>query len=173
MTKPTERETNEGPEQGSKDPVHGDDGGIGPNDRSRRITTRELLNPRLEVGGETFLEEWVRSAQLHLHEDEFSEFRSASVTLNPPFDGRWDYHAETRLYEDGDLIITGTCSGASHGSEGRLHLTIWGPVWYLERTTLRNLGTFGMSNKENFYWAAKLTSPVTGARWPCSRRAGA
>ena len=166
MTKPTERETNEGTEQGSKDPVHGDDGGNGPNDRSRRITTRELLNPRLEVGGETFLEEWVRSAQLHLHEDEFSEFRSASVTLNPPFDGRWDYLAETRLYEDGNLIITGICSGASHGSEGRLHLKIWGPVWYLERTTLRNLGTFGMSNKENFYWAAKLTNPVTGAVGP-------
>ena len=120
----------------------------------------------MEVGGETFLEEWVRSAQLHLHEDQFSEFRYASVTLNPPFDGRWDYHAETRLYEDGNLIITGICSGASHGSEGRLHLTIWGPVWYLERTTLRNLGTFGMSNKENFYWAAKLTSPVTGAVGP-------
>ncbi len=112
------------------------------------------------MGNESFSENQIGSAQIHTHEDDHSEFRSASVTLNPPFEGRWDYHARVRIYEDDDLILTGICSEAKPQERGSLHLKLWGLRWHLERTALRGLGTFGMSNKENLYWVAKLTNPI-------------
>ena len=129
-------------------------------DRPRRTTTKRIINPRLEIGNESFSENQIGSAQIHTHEDDHSEFRSASVTLNPPFEGRWDYHARVRIYEDDDLILTGICSEAKPQERGSLHLKLWGLRWHLERTALRGLGTFGMSNKENLYWVAKLTNPI-------------
>ena len=65
-----------------------------------------------------------------------------------------------RVYEDDYRILTGICSEAKPGEDGRLNLRLWGPSWHLGRTALRSLGTFGMSNKENFYWIAKLPNPV-------------
>ena len=124
-----------------------------------KTTTNRIINPRLEIGNEFFSGHQIDSAQIHTHEEKHSEFRSASVTLNPPFEGRWDYHEIVRVYEGDDLLLTGTCSEAKLAEEGRLHLKLWGLRWRLERTILRGLGTFGMSNKENFFWLAKLTSP--------------
>ncbi|MYB48110.1 MAG: hypothetical protein F4X72_02345 [Dehalococcoidia bacterium] len=129
-------------------------------DRTRKTTTKRIINPSLEIGSESFSNNQIGSAKIHTHEEGRSEFRSASVTLNPPFEGRWDYHAEVRIYEDDELILTGICSEAKHGEGGRLHLKLWGPRWRIERTALYGLGTFGMSNKENFYWVTKLTNPT-------------
>ncbi len=128
-------------------------------DQSRRTSTKRLNNPRLEIGSECFAGHQIDSAQIHTHEEKHSAFRSASVTLNPPIEGRWDYHAEVRIYEDDELILTGICSEAKIGEGGRLHFKLRGPFWHLERTALQGLGTFGMSNKENFYWAVRLFNP--------------
>ena len=128
-----------------------EDGEIGTTDPPRRTTTKRLVNPRLEIGSESFTGSQICSALIHTHEDGRSEFRSASVTLSPPFEGRWDYHAGARVLEDDDLILTEMCSEAKPGEGGRLHLKLWGPRWHLERTYMRSFGTFGMSNKENFY----------------------
>ena len=62
----------------------GNDGGE-PTDRPRRTTTKRIVNPRLEIGSVSFEENQVGTAQIHTHQDDHSEFRSASVTLNPPF----------------------------------------------------------------------------------------
>ena len=124
-----------------------------------KTTTNRIINPRLEIGNESFSEHQIESAQIHTHEDDHSRFRSASVTLNPPFEGRWDYHEIVRVYEGDDLLLTGTCSEAKLAEEGRLHLKLWGLLWHLERTNLQGLGTFGMSGRERFYWVAKLTDP--------------
>ena len=158
-TPPDERQTDEGLGPTGKRPVTTGNDRIGAISRPRKTTTKRIINPRLEMGSESFAEGQIESAQIHTHEDDHSEFRSASVTLNPPFEARWDYHAVVRIYEDDDLIFTGICSEAKLGEEGRLHIKLWGPFWHLERTTLRSLGTFGMSNKEKFYWVAKLTNP--------------
>ena len=74
-----------------------------------KTTTNRIINPRLEIGNESFSEHQIESAQIHTHEDDHSRFRSASVTLNPPFEGRWDYHEIVRVYEGDDLLLTGTC----------------------------------------------------------------
>ena len=161
-TPPDERQPNEGLEPASKSSISIEADGNGTTDRPRTTTTKRIVNPRLEIGSESFAGNQIGPAQLHTHKDAHSEFRSASVTLHPPFEGRWDYHAGVRIYEADDLILTGICSEAKPGQGGKLHLKLWGPSWHLERTTLRSLGTFGMSNKENFYWLAKLTNPLMG-----------
>ncbi len=160
LTPPDERQTDKGLEPTGNNPVPIEDDGVGASDRPRRTTTKRIINPRLEIGSESFAGNQIDSAHIHTHEDKRSEFRSASVTLNPPFEGRWDYHAGVRIYEDEDLILTGICSEAKPGEGGRLHLSLWGHLWYLERTIVRGFGTYGMSNKENFYWFAKLTNPI-------------
>ena len=121
-----------------------------------KTTTNRIINPRLEIGNESFSEHQIESAQIHTHEDDHSRFRSASVTLNPPFEGRWDYHEIVRVYEGDDLLLTGTCSEAKLAEEGRLHLKLWGLLWHLERTNLQGLGTFGMSGRERFYCGRKV-----------------
>ena len=159
-TPPDEGQTDEGLEPTGKGPTPIEDDGTGTTDGSRRTTTKRIVNPRLEIGSESFTGKQIGSAEIHTHEDGHSEFRSASITLDPPFEGRWDYNARVRVYEDGDLILTGICSEAKPGKGGRLNLKLWGPSWHLERTALRNFGTFGMSNKENFYWIVKLPNPI-------------
>ena len=128
-------------------------------DREIRTTTKKIISPRLEIGSESFAENQIASAQIHTHQDGHSEFRSASVTLNPPFEGRWDYHGRVRIYEHDALVLTGICSKARLGETGTINLELRGPFWHLERTALRGFGTFGMSNRENFYWVNKVTDP--------------
>ena len=77
-------------------PIEGN--GIETTDRLRRTTTKRIVTPRLEIGSESFTGNQIRSAQIHTHEDGHSEFRSASVTLKTPFEGRWDYDAAVRIY---------------------------------------------------------------------------
>lgn len=159
-TPPTESKSDEGLKPTEKGSAAISENGIEANDRPKRTITRSIINPRLEIGRESFAGNQIGSAQIHLHQDSHSEFRSASVTLSTPFQGRWDYHSEVRIYEDDDLILTGICSEAKPSKGGRFHLKLWGPSWQLERTALRDFGTFGMSNKENFYWIAKMPNPT-------------
>ena len=114
----------------------------------------------MEIGSESFSANQIESAHLHTHKGDASGFRSASVTLNPPFEGRWDYHAVVRIYENDGLILTGMCAEATLGAGGTLHLKLWGAFWHLDRTAVRGFGSFGMSNKECFYWLVKLTNPI-------------
>ena len=127
----------------------------------KKTTTKKISNPRLDIGSESFAWDRIDSAQFHIHEDEHSQFRSASVTLKPQIEGSWNYHAEARIYEDNELILTGMCTESKHGEGGGLHLEFWGPMWRLERTILQGVGTFGISGKEIFYWIAKLQNPTS------------
>lgn len=162
MTHSDEEQSDKGLESSGNNPdLIGNDGGR-TSDRLRWTTTIRIDSPRLEIGSECFTENQIDSAYVHTHIDKHSEFRSASITLNPPFEGRWDYHGGVRIYEGEDLILTGICSEAKHGERGGLDLTLRGPLWQMERTVLRKFGTFGMTNKENFYWLAKLTDPTIG-----------
>ena len=162
LTYPDERQPDKGLESTGNNPDPIENDGVGTSDRPKGTTSKSIENPRLEIGSESFAESQIDSAYIHTHKDEHSEFRSASVTLKPPPEERWDYRGGVRIYEDEDLILTGICSEAKHGEGGRLDLRIWGPLWHMERTVIRKLGTFGMSNKENFYWVAKLTDPTIG-----------
>ena len=129
-------------------------------DQPSRQTTSEVVNPRMEIGNESFSGSQIESAQIHTHSDDRSEFTSASVTLNPPFQGRWDYRAEVRIYEDDERVLTGLCSAARFGEEGKLHLQVRGPLWQMERTILQGFGPFGMSAKEALYWLSAVANPT-------------
>ena len=128
-------------------------------DELRLTSTKKIKNPRLEIGSETFRGHQIASAHFQIHENDYSQFRSASITLNPPFEVLWDYREKVRIYESDELILTGVCSKAESNEEGKLHLQLRGPLWRLERTALRGLGTFGMSGRERFHWIAKLVDP--------------
>ena len=154
-----ERQFEEGQERTHKAPIPEEGDEIGTAERPRRTTSKRITNPRLEIGSESFTENQIVSAHILTHSDDQAEFRSASVILNPPIKRRWDYHGEVRIHEDNDLLLTGICTEAKLEEGGRLHLKLRGPFWQLERTTLQGVGTFGMSNKETFYWLAKLTNP--------------
>ena len=163
MTQPSEeKDTTEGLELEGKEEALRSDDGIEATGRHTKTTTRELLNPRLEIGGETFSGTSLESAQLHLHEERHSGFISASVALKPSVNARWDYHADSKLYEDNDLMFAGNCSRATHQKDGRLQLTLSGPVWYFDRTILQYISFFGMAHQESVYWLEKFTSTITG-----------
>ena len=129
-------------------------------EQSSKTTTRPILNPRLEIGSDTFCGNQIELAQIHIHSDGRSKSRSASVILIPPIEFAWNYHAGVKVYEDDELILTGICSEATPTEEGGVNLELWGPFWQLDRTTLQRFGTFGMSNKENLYWVSKLGNPT-------------
>ena len=128
-------------------------------DITENIARRKLRNPRLEIGGAVFPEECMREAEIRFAGDDHVRSRSAYVVLTPPAELRWDFKEEAKLYEDGDIILTGLCAKAKLGKDGTLHLTLYGPFWKLNRTSLESLETFGMSNKENMHWLVKLTDP--------------
>ena len=128
-------------------------------DITENIASRKLRNPRLEIGGAVFPEECMREAEIRFEGDEHVRSRSAYVVLTPPAELRWDFKEEAKLYEDGDIILTGLCTKAKIGKDGTLHLSLYGPFWKLNRTSIESLETFGMSNKENMHWLVKLTDP--------------
>ena len=128
-------------------------------DRSRSTTSTRIVNPRVQIGSESFAREQIASADIHIHEDTSLQMKSASLTLNPPFDGRWNYHAEVKIYSNDDLVLTGLCSEVRLGQEGGLQLECWGSFWHFDKVRMQGFGTFGMTNIENLYWVVKLMSP--------------
>ena len=134
------------------------------NDIPEEIGSRKLRNPRLEIGGALFPEECVREAEISFEGDDHIQFRSAYVVVTPPTELRWDFKEEAKLYEDGEVILTGVCSEATLEEGETLHLNLFGPLWKLERTALKSLETFGMSNRENMHWLVKLTDPGMDTR---------
>ena len=85
-------------------------------DITGNIARRKLRNPRLEIGGAVFPEECVREAEIRFAGDDHVRSRSAYVVLTPPAELRWDFKEEAKLYEDGDIILTGLC-GRSQARE--------------------------------------------------------
>ncbi len=137
-----------------------------PSDTRRTTTTIDIREPRLEIAGRAFPRESIRTAQLHFHRDDFSEYRSATIAVSPPPPLRWDYHDEAKLYEDSELIFTGTCSAAQDGENGTLQLALSGALSRLEKTKLASIETFGMEPKEIIHWVVRLNAPALGPHIP-------
>ncbi len=137
-----------------------------PSDTPRTTTTINIREPRLEIAERVFPRGSIGTAQLHLHRDDRSEFRSATVVVSPPSPLRWDYHDEAKLYDGSDLILTGTCSAAQEGDDGALQLTLSGLVSRLKKTKLSSIETFGMVPMEIIHWVVKLSAPAAGPHIP-------
>lgn len=111
------------------------------------------------IGTKMFPPEQIRSARISFQISQFEESRSATVILDASTDARWNYHSEVKLYECGELILTGTCTEAKAEDQGYMQIAVHGPFWKLERTRMGSFETFGMSKKESVYWMLKLSSP--------------
>ena len=131
-----------------------------PDRDSRTKTISRLIDkPTLEIGGRLFPVDQIRSARISFQISQFEESRSATVILDPSMDARWNYHSEVKLYECGEVILTGTCTEAKPDDQGNMQVTLHGPFWMLERTRTGSFETFGMSRTESLYWMLKLSSP--------------
>ena len=139
---------------------------MGTKDRPSKTITRLIRRPSLKIGSETFPAEQIKEARISSRIEEHIEYRSASVTLNPPATSRWNYHSEVKLYEEKGVILTGLCSEAIVQEDGTLRLTLSGPLWKLERTQLESFEPFGMTPREGLYWMAKLAQPQHGISVP-------
>ena len=134
---------------------------MGTKDRPSKTITRLIRRPSLEIGSEIFPAEQIKEARISFRIEEHIEYRSASVTLNPPATSRWNYHSEVKLYEEKGVILTGLCSEAIVQEDGTLRLTLSGPLWKLERTQLESFEPFGMTPREGLYWMGETGPAAT------------
>ena len=127
---------------------------------SRTKTISRLIDkPSLEFGDKLFSADHIKSARISFQISQFEESRSATVTLAHSTDARWNYHSEAKLYECGEVILTGRCTEARADDQGNMQISLHGPFWQLERTRLGSFETFGMSRRESIYWMLKVSSP--------------
>ena len=92
--------------------------------------------------------------------------KSSSATVTLPEEPRWDYHAETELQAPKDLSHKGICVKAVWEEDGSLSFSFEGTLWEFERSSVRNIEIFGMSNLEIAYWFPQLTGLVRGVEIP-------
>ena len=92
--------------------------------------------------------------------------KSSSATVTLPEEPRWDYHAETELQGPKDLSHRGICVKAVWEEDGSLSFSFEGTLWEFERSSVRNIEIFGMSNLEIAFWFPQLTGLVRGVEIP-------
>ena len=128
-------------------------------DSQTKTISRLIDKPSLQIGSRVIPADHIQSARISFQISQFEESRSAAVVLAASTDARWNYHSEVKLYECGEVILTGTCTEARPDDQGNLQITLHGPFWKLERSRLGSFETFGMSRKESVYWMLKLSPP--------------
>ncbi len=126
-------------------------------------TTRNIERPGFCFGDDCFPREAVRSSQITRHQEGSHLFTTALATVVPPDNSRWDYHAETALSEDGELIQAGICLKSKRKADGSVEFSLHDLSWEFGRAFLKNIRFFGMSSQEIRYWLPQLTGLVRGA----------
>ena len=92
--------------------------------------------------------------------------KTSSAVVVPPEDARWDYHAETLLRGPKELVHGGICVNAKWHHTGYVEFSFEGFAWEFDRSIIRAIETFGMSDLENAYWLPMLTGLVRGVEMP-------
>ena len=92
--------------------------------------------------------------------------KSSKAVVVPPKEARWDYHAETELQGPKGLMQKGICAKARAQQNGSWEFSFEGTLWEFERTSVKNIEIFGMSNLEIAYWFPQLTGLVRGVEVP-------
>ena len=92
--------------------------------------------------------------------------KSAEAVVVPPNGTKWDYHAKSELRGPKGLTHTGICTKSESLRDGTCKLSFEGALWEFERTSVKNIEIFGMSNKEILYWFPKLTGVVRDVNMP-------
>ena len=92
--------------------------------------------------------------------------KSSSAVVFPPQEARWDYHADTSFRGPKGLTHGGVCVNAKREDGGFVEFSFEGHAWEFDRTFIRGIETFGMSDLENAYWIPLLTGLVKGVEVP-------
>ena len=92
--------------------------------------------------------------------------RSSSAVVFPPEETRWDYHAETSHRGPKGLEHGGICVNSKRHHDGSVEFSFEGHAWEFDRTIIKGIETFGMTDLENAYWLPLLTGLVRGVEVP-------
>lgn len=92
--------------------------------------------------------------------------KSSSAAVVLPREVRWDYHAETDLQGPQGLSHRGVCVRAEWQEDGSMSFSFEGANWEFERSSMKNVELFGMSNLEVAYWLPQLTGLVRSVTVP-------
>ena len=75
---------------------------------------------------------------------------------------QWDYTSEITVFQNGELLFTGSCVRGEFQDDGSLRFSFEGPLRDLERRIVQNLVFFGMSGKEHMYFMTLLAGLKVG-----------
>ena len=124
------------------------------------------IDSSLCFGNDCFSGEAIQSLKFNERLEGNHIVKSSSATVVLPEEVRWNYHAETDLQGPQDLNHRGVCVRAEWQSDGSMNFSFEGALWEFERSSVKNIEIFGMSNLEVAYWFPQLTGLVRGVEVP-------
>ena len=125
-----------------------------------------LVDSSLCFGNDCFSSEAIQSLKFNERLEGNHIVKSSSATAVLPEEVRWNYHAETDLHGPQDLNHRGICVRAEWQEDGSMNFSFEGALWEFERSSVKNIEIFGMSNLEVAYWFPQLTGLVRGVEVP-------
>ena len=125
-----------------------------------------FVDSRLCFGNDCFSSEAIQSLKFSERLEGNHIVKSSSATVVLPEEMRWSYHAETDLLGPQDLNHRGICVKAEWQEDGSMSFSFEGALWEFERSSVKNIEIFGMSNLEVAYWFPQLTGLVRGVEVP-------
>ena len=134
-------------------------------DAKSRIT-EDIDQSELCIGNDCFPHETIQKFSFEERLEGNQIVKSSSAVVFPPQETRWDYHAETAFRGPKGLKHGGVCVNAKRHPDGSIEFSFEGHAWEFDRTIIRGLETFGMSDLENAYWLPLLTGLVRGVEMP-------
>ena len=126
----------------------------------------KLIGSSLCFGNDCFSGEAIQSLKFDERLEGNHIVKSSSATVVLPEEVRWNYHAETDLKGPQDLNHRGICVRAEWQKDGSMSFSFEGALWEFERSSVKNIEIFGMSNLEVAYWFPQLTGLVRGVEVP-------
>ena len=120
----------------------------------------------LWFGNDYFPTETIKELQFEEHMEGNQIIASASAVVFPSSDIKWDYHSRTVLTGPEGLAHTGICVEAERREDGSIKFSFLGNTWDLERSFIKGINVFGMSNLEIAYWLPLLTGFVSRVEMP-------
>ena len=134
-------------------------------DANSRVT-EDINHCELCIGDDCFPHETIQKFSFEERLEGNQIVKTSSAVVFPPLEARWDYHAETAFRGPKGLKHGGVCVDAKRHTDGSIEFSFEGHAWEFDRTIIRGLETFGMSDLENAYWLPLLTGLVRGVEMP-------
>ena len=128
--------------------------------------TENDVDKKICFGNDCFTSDAIKDIQATKHIEGNQIVASASAIVAPPVEARWDYHSEAVLTGPEGLMHGGLCATAERRQDGTIEFSFQGPIWEMDRATVRHFEPLGLSAVEIAYWFPLLTGLVRGAEVP-------